>query len=449
MLIRLVINNVLSFGAEREFNMFPYPHLSNRLSHHKYEIDKDFSLLKMAAIYGANGSGKSNFVKALSFLKEIVVNGQVPNDLANAPFLLQDAPFEQPQTIGIEFMAEGQSFWYAVETINGIIKIEELYETNFGKGEPKQIFERKGREGEANIHFGNGIEEKVKYILNDYFSLVTASKKSIITNPIAFTFLELKKVFNWFKNLEIITPSKKADNLIYLLAQDKEFNRFANGLIKTFNTGIQKIVVETKSIEAYFGANEALNIREVSRDLKNNKADFLPLNNSQDFAIAIEEEGKVVVKRLLFQHQLKDGTSTNFHLYQLSDGTKRLLDYLVMLSQVILNPSVVVIDEIARSIHPALLKTIIEKFSMTENTKGQLIFTTHEANLLDQEILRPDEIWFMEKDKFGCSDMYPLSEFKEHKTKDIRKGYLNGRYGAIPFLGALKNLNWNDYGAAQ
>jgi AAA15 family ATPase/GTPase len=446
MLIRLVINNVLSFGAEREFNMFPYPHLSNRLSHHKYEIDKDFSLLKMAAIYGANGSGKSNFVKALSFLKEIVVNGEVPNDLSNAPFLLQDAPFEQPQTIGIEFMAEGQSFWYAVEIVNGIITTEELYETNLGKGEPKLMFEKEF--GENNyINLGENFDKKILEL--KYLNRFIKSNMSTIN---LFYYLKqpnTKQVFNWFKNLEIITPSKKADNLIYLLAQDKEFNRFANGLIKTFNTGIQKIVVETKSIEAYFGANEALNIREVSRDLKNGKADFLPLNNSQDFAIAIEEEGKVVVKRLLFQHQLKDGTSTNFHLYQLSDGTKRLLDYLVMLSQVILNPSVVVIDEIARSIHPALLKTIIEKFSMTENTKGQLIFTTHEANLLDQEILRPDEIWFMEKDKFGCSDMYPLSEFKEHKTKDIRKGYLNGRYGAIPFLGALKNLNWNDYGAAQ
>jgi AAA15 family ATPase/GTPase len=446
MLIRLVINNVLSFGAEREFNMFPYPHLSNRLSHHKYEIDKDFSLLKMAAIYGANGSGKSNFVKALSFLKEIVVNGEVPNDLSNAPFLLQDAPFEQPQTIGIEFMAEGQSFWYAVEIVNGIITTEELYETNLGKGEPKLMFEKEF--GENNyINLGENFDKKILEL--KYLNRFIKSNMSTIN---LFYYLKqpnTKQVFNWFKNLEIITPSKKADNLIYLLAQDKEFNSFANSLIKTFNTGIQKIVVETKSIEAYFGANEALNIREVSRDLKNNKADFLPLNNSQDFAIAIEEEGKVVVKRLLFQHQLKDGTSTNFHLYQLSDGTKRLLDYLVMLSQVILNPSVVVIDEIARSIHPALLKTIIEKFSMTENTKGQLIFTTHEANLLDQEILRPDEIWFMEKDKFGCSDMYPLSEFKEHKTKDIRKGYLNGRYGAIPFLGALKNLNWNDYGAAQ
>ena len=438
MLIRLVINNVLSFGAEREFNMFPYPHLANRLSHHKYAIDKDFSLLKMAAIYGANGSGKSNFVKALSFLKEIVVNGEVPNDLANAPFLLQDAPFEQVQTLGIEFLVEKKSFWYAIEILNGIIKTEELYETNLGKGEPELIFERK----EIYIKFEKDVNEKY---LENYFKVFLDSDFSV--NYHLSNLLQVKPliVTNWFKNLEIITPSKKADNLIYLLARDKEFNAFANHLIKAFHTGIQEIVVETKAIEAYFGANETLNAREISRDLRNNDADFLPLKNSQDFAIAIEEGGEIVVKRLLFKHQLKDGTATNFHLYQLSDGTKRLLDYLVMLSQVILNPSVVVIDEIARSIHPALLKTIIEKFSTTENTKGQLIFTTHESNLLDQELLRPDEIWFMEKDKFGCSDMYPLSEFKEHKTKDIRKGYLNGRYGAIPFLSPLKNLNWNDY----
>ena len=80
MIIRLVFNNVLSFGEEREFNMFPYAPLSNRLAHHKYSINKDFSLLKMAAIYGANGSGKSNFVKGLSFLKQIVVDGEIPNE---------------------------------------------------------------------------------------------------------------------------------------------------------------------------------------------------------------------------------------------------------------------------------------------------------------------------------------------------------------------------------
>jgi len=80
-----------------------------------------------------------------------------------------------------------------------------------------------------------------------------------------------------------------------------------------------------------------------------------------------------------------------------------------------------------------------------EETKGQLIFTTHESNLLDQKIFRQDEIWFAEKDKNGSTDLYSLSEFKEHKTIDIRKGYLNGRYGSIPFLANLKDLNWHEY----
>ncbi len=453
MIIRLILNNVLSFGEEREFNMFPYPHLANRLPHHKYSINKDFSLLKMAAIYGANGSGKSNFVKGLSFLKQIVVDGTIPNELLNAPFLLQDAPFDQPQTLGIEFLAEGKTFWYGIEILDGKITTEELYETNFGKGEPELIFERKIKEkSRFDFLFHKSISLEAQALLKINVRL----RNRLLINLFGILFLKEKslspistKVYNWFKNLEIITPSKKADNLIYLLAQDKEFNSFANHLIKTFNTGIQEIIVETKKIEEYFGANELLSTREVSRELKNGIRSFIPLNNSQDLAIAMQEGDEIVVKRLLFKHQVKSGEAINFHLYQLSDGTKRLLDYLVMLSQIILNPSVVVIDEIARSIHPALLKTIIEKFSTTKNTKGQLIFTTHEANLLDQDIMRPDEIWFMEKDKFGCSDMYPLSEFKEHKTKDIRKGYLNGRYGAIPFLGALKNLNWNDYASTQ
>lgn len=449
MLIRLVLKNVLSFGEEREFNMFPYPHLANRLAHHKYDINNDFSLLKMAAIYGANGSGKSNFVKGLSYLKQIVVDGTVPSELANAPFLLQDTPFEKTQTLGVEFVTEGQSFWYAVEILNGLIITEELYETHFGKGEPKFIFERKlGNHNNIKVSFEDTLDSGFEEALKKYIYKVFNTKDALIHSLASLLFEVPFYTREWFKSLEIITPEKKAENLIYLLAQDKEFNVFANDLIKTFNTGIQEIIVETKKVEDYFGANEILPARDISRNLKNGNQPYIKIN-STDFAIAMQENDEVVVKRLLFKHHTHNGKNINFHLYQLSDGTKRLLDYLVMLSQIILNPSVVVVDEIARSIHPALLKTIIEKFSSTTNTKGQLIFTTHEANLLDQASMRPDEIWFMEKDKNGCSDMYPLSEFKEHKTKDIRKGYLNGRYGAIPFLGALQNLNWNEYASAE
>ena len=104
-----------------------------------------------------------------------------------------------------------------------------------------------------------------------------------------------------------------------------------------------------------------------------------------------------------------------------------------------------IIDEIERSLHPSLIKQLVETLLKTEDLKGQLIFTTHESNLLDLTVLRSDEIWFMEKDpQTGASDCYSLTSFKPRVDLDIEKGYLNGRFGAIPFLGNLRNLTLND-----
>lgn len=446
MLIRLVVKNVLSFGEEREFNMFPYANLANRLPNHIYSIKDDFSLLKMAAVYGANGSGKSNFVQVLGFLKQIVVDGSVPKELENAPFLLQDAPFKQPQILGIEFLAEdGQTYWYAIELLNRQIVNEELYATNFGKGTPvtqklvllkeaKQILLEKFMKRYNAVDY-KFIQKESDQIISEIYHFLSNRFPAPIRN--------------WFSKLDIITPAKKSDNLIYLLANDATFNDFANEMMQTFQTGIKKLVIETQSLEAYYGTNEYQTANEIRQIVEQGEESFIIIKNEQDLAIATKDGEEVVVKLLLFEHGAKGGDTKNFHYFQLSDGTKRLLDYLVVLSTLILRPQVVVIDEVARSIHPALLKAMMEKFSKTTQTQGQLIFTTHEANLLDQAILRPDEVWFIEKDKEGCSDMYPLSEFKEHKTKDIRKGYLNGRYGAIPFLGDFQHLNWENYAAHQ
>lgn len=134
-----------------------------------------------------------------------------------------------------------------------------------------------------------------------------------------------------------------------------------------------------------------------------------------------------------------------FDLGDESDGTIRLLDFVPALKDVISKRKVFIVDEIERSIHPLLIKKLVGKFSLDENSTGQLIFTTHESNLLDQELFRQDEIWFVEKDKAGSSDLYSLSEFKEHKSIDIQKGYLSGRYGSIPFMGNLEDLNWHKY----
>ena len=200
------------------------------------------------------------------------------------------------------------------------------------------------------------------------------------------------------------------------------------------------------SLEEFFGEDE--NSEEIIKQLKNKPRSFLGfVNKHGEEIMAVNDNNELLIKRLILYHQGKEGL-VDFHLSNESDGTNRLLDYIPAFQEVISKNKVFVIDEVERSIHPLLIKELLSKLSSDKNTLGQLILTTHESNLLDQNIFRQDEIWFVEKDPFGSSDMYPLSEFREHHTKDIRKGHLNGRYGAIPFLGNLKDLNWTDYATA-
>ena len=103
---------------------------------------------------------------------------------------------------------------------------------------------------------------------------------------------------------------------------------------------------------------------------------------------------------------------------------------------------VYVVDEIERSMHPIMIKELIKKLSDSDSAKGQLIFTTHESSLLDQDIFRPDEVWFAQKDVEQATQLYPLSDFNIHKTANIENGYLNGRYGGIPFLSNIHDLHW-------
>ena len=162
--------------------------------------------------------------------------------------------------------------------------------------------------------------------------------------------------------------------------------------------------------------------------------------------IVFEKKGdSFLVKHTKITQSDSLGNEAEFDLDELSDGTLRLLDFIPAFRDVTLNRKVYVVDELERSMHPVLAKELVSKFSRDADTKGQLIFTTHESNLLDQSIFRQDEIWFAEKGPKGNTSLYSLSDYKEHNTIDIRKGYLNGRYGAVPFLANLQELNWHAY----
>jgi predicted ATPase len=259
----------------------------------------------------------------------------------------------------------------------------------------------------------------------------------------------VRVAYQWFETgLTIIYPDTKSVGLVLEIETKKRFKDFATELMYALNTGITNLKVEVKNIEEFFGKDNQKEIDVIKTEVNNNPDKMIPIMINQATEEQVEiviEKGQTLTKRLLFEHRGEKEKNVEFKIYEESDGTRRLLEYLPVFYNVIKNSPTFIIDEIERSIHPLIIKELIEKFSKDESTKGQLIFSTHESNLLDQEVLRTDEIWFAEKSILGSTKLYSLSDFKEHNTIDIRKGYLNGRYGAIPFLGNLQDLSWDKF----
>ncbi|MCD4732087.1 MAG: ATP-binding protein [Bacteroidales bacterium] len=449
MLVRLVVDNVFSFGEQKEFNLIPNTRLKT-LNHHKYSIG-NFEILKMSSIYGANGAGKSNLVKSLDLIQRIVIKEELPYWLRNTQFKFQTSLEKSKQLIAVEFIQEETAYFYAIEVTNGIISTEELYVSGLGTKEDKLIFERKTDLDEfTSIKFLDKFEKDeksqvLKTVLLEDFVKPNESILKLLSNRENEFLSDTKKAFTWFsESLQVITPDSRPNALAQRIDLDKEFKNYAEEVMCAFNIGVTSLSTEKKGIKEFFGQDNENKLDELIKELEESPKKMIGLRiQGGDEIILVKEKEGIYVKQLKIEHKGKNNISVNFDLEDESDGTIRLLDFIPAFKDVVSRNKVFVIDEIERSIHPLLIKDLVKKFSFDKQSKGQLIFTTHESNLLDQEIFRKDEIWFAEKNKNGVSDLYSLSDFKEHKTIDIRKGYLNGRYGSIPFLANFQDLNWH------
>jgi AAA15 family ATPase/GTPase len=448
MIVRFVVENIFSFDERKEFNMLPRPKLRT-LSHHKYSVD-GFDILKMSSIYGANGAGKSNLVKALGLLQDIVLNEEIPFKIKETRFKFREQG--DSQVMAIEFFQNGTPYLYAIEILDKIFLTEELYISGLGKNEDVLIFERKSLPGEKTVlRFSENFEEEeknqvLKSVLLEEFVQPTKSVLKLLSNRNNKYLQGAKEAFDWFqKTLQIITPESKPVAMAHRVDIDSNFKKYAEETFATFGIGIESIKSEKKSIHDFFGEDNENEMIDLLRELNKSPMKMMTLRSRKGEEVIITKEGnEVFVKQLKLSHT-SNGKSAEFDLEEESDGTVRLLDFIPAFRDLLFKEKVFVIDELERSIHPLLIKELVKKFSFDEQTKGQLIFTTHESNLLDQSIFRQDEIWFAEKDSCASTDLYSLSDFKEHNTIDIRKGYLNGRYGSIPFLSNLEDLNWHYY----
>lgn len=446
MLIRFIAKNIYSFKDETEFNLFP--NKTQGLQHHKVKSG-DFEFLRFSAIYGANGSGKSNLINSISFLETLVEEGKLPSEIRELKFKLNNDSLNLPISLGIEFIAGSKPYFYTITFDEGKILHEYLAESE--KENDILVFERNFDIEIQKIEFHKDYYKTDKEKL---FAEVL-SEKLIQKNELLITFLSkkypedfkaIRAAFDWFdETLVVIKPDAKPVGIAHILDKESAIKDFANKFIPSLNTGISAIEIEKKKFEEFFGnSGDAKLKRKLIEDIKNqpNKLSLLTYNETGEEIVLTYENNEIITKRLTTKHQNSLGKDIDFYLGQESDGTKRLIDYIPAFQGIINDNKVYVIDEMERSIHPITIKEIMTKLALDENVKGQLIFTTHESNLLDQNIFRPDEIWFAQKDFDGSSKIYSLSDFKIHNTINIENGYLRGRFGGIPFLGNLKDLNW-------
>lgn len=445
MLLRFTVSNFLSISEEIEFNMFPGDY--RRHEHHIYHTEQ-VDLLKSAAIYGANGAGKSNLVKALSFLHELVITGKM--DYQGYLYFKLDKQYaEQPTNMEIEFRYNKKYYAYGISILKDKILEEWLYELDIKKEKESLLFERKLNNNKPDIKTHPALlkTEKDKYRLEIY-------THEILQEDTPFIYLVhdkegFEKIFDaykWFENcLLLIYPEIKYKDFLHKIALDVKFRDFVNKIMAETGTGVAEIDVNLEVYDIFFDESRERTKQDILARLEAGESSVLvkydDYNAEKHVVVSFNKNQELIVHQIILKHKNDKITDVSFGMEEESDGTQRLLEFLPAWDMLYNNEVVFIIDEIDRSLHPALLKKLVEQF-LKAKTKGQLVFTTHESNLLDMNLFRQDEIWFTEKDNSGSTKIYPLSDFKPRYDLDIRKGYLNGRFGAIPFLGNLNDLNW-------
>lgn len=436
MLLRFKVSNFLSFSEEVEFNMFP----ANFKLHksHVYHTEGGVDLLRAAAIYGANGSGKSNFVDSIDYFQDIVMNEETIS-ITHPYFKLDKKYNELPTKLEVEIEINNRVLIYGISIKDDRILEEWLYESLMSKGEIEVIFSRKMEKGKPKISIHGKYLENTKTKLRFEIYEEDLENENLFLNKVSNHIIEADLVLNWFaKSLLIIKPDSKY-SLTQRIHEEKGFAERMNEILKHVNLGVAKIGIKQVDIKEFFGENEEDEIQKshIQKELKK-KLSYL-FNHNGELYVAIKSGRKTYIETLITYNQGKNNELVEFNLNEQSDGTQRMLDLIPIINLIEEKNITLFIDEIDRSLHPKMAIEFM-RFLMSRKTKGQLIFTTHESHLLDLEIFRQDEIWFAEKNEEGSTKMYPLSDFKPRYDLDIQKGYLAGRFGAIPFLGNLKDL---------
>ncbi|HGF5230859.1 AAA family ATPase [Vibrio parahaemolyticus] len=445
MLIRFKVSNYKSINEEVTLNLTP----SNAVRRHRHHVSNkgsDFPVLRGALIYGANASGKSSICTAM--------------DMASS-FLQDDyidiSPFdsEKPTKFEYEFLVEGNVYAYGFEYLYGEIKEEWLYSIK-GDDHEDLIFSY-GRDTDYKLEIDSDISKALDDESNMYLRFLFRSRdkdrlfmpqtlKNKDEDLSAFTD-KIKPVIYWFMaQYEFVSPDAAYMEFEDDILKLEESKKFYATFLKAFDTGISDIKLSQHNLED-LDEPVRIKISQILEDHSDRKGSpwGVVLNTPEGrLNVSVDEDGSIKqIYGVVYKNSCEYSKKKYFTYFELSDGTRRLIDIIPALYKAVYHNKVFVIDEIDRSIHPIIIKILLE-FFFNENISpnGQLIVTTHDTGVMEQEFLRKDEIWFVQKEHDGSSLLYALDEYANdlRSDKSIIRDYLNGRYGAVVNYKKAKNI---------
>lgn len=422
MLLRFSVQNYLSVAETNEISL-----VASSLKGPECKLvaipGTDLSALPSAIIYGANASGKTSFLRAFSFFRGAILNSHTQGDpeggVRRVPFKLDPAKASEPTSFEAEFVLDGIRFQYGFECNDDVFTSEWLF--SYPEGKRRRLFERNGKGVEFSSHLKGPKKILVEFMRPNSLFMSTATQNDHD---------ELSKIVVFFRSARFSMDDVMAHERLGSSLQEKQVDPRTIEFLKYIGTGITGF--RKKEVEI---PEEVRNMsKELSAIFNKHLGDKAKIDgdiSDQSFYIALE-----------FAHPGYSGEVYYFGLERESSGTQRLILMLNTVFKALDEGGLVLIDEIDASLHTFAAAHILQLFQNPQiNRNGaQLIATTHDTNLLDRSRLRRDQIWFCEKDEFGASHLFALSDIKSRPTDNFEQGYLEGRYGAMPPAGDFVSI---------
>ena len=405
---------------------------------------QSLKLLNSAAIFGANASGKTTVLRAMGILRTIIYssnNYQLGQGFPIYPFLLDQNCLEKPSTFSVLFIKNSIKYWYELSITPTKVVSESLF--YYPNGKKVQVFKR-------------GIDNNISFMpINEKKSDEDEIRRKIYLEEISENILvlslankikikPLQDAFSWFYELTAIKNDIYPNETSRRIHENTVSKERVLKYLKLADSSIEDLELDVKEIEEN---NLPKYIKKMVIEELAKEKNMSPAELESDFNKKARIVKTEIKENFIHIGKDKSGNSVRIALPKFleSDGTQKLYGIISSIILSIVNGSVLFVDELDLRLHTNLVRTIVQIYSSELNKKGaQLIFTAHDTNLLDtQMLLRRDQIWFTEKQSDCRTELYCLSEFKIRKDKVIRKSYLAGIFGAIPNV-TLEDILWQE-----